>query len=439
MSIKPRLNSLDLTMIVISLVIGMGIFKTPGDVAMKAGSPGLFFAAWAFGGLVSLCGALTFAEIGGRYPNAGGFYKVLSYCYHPAVAFMAEWVLALSNIASVAAVAIIGSEYINPILMPASLQNATGIKITTISSVLILYVINYLGIKMSARFQNVLITFKLVMIVLLCLAVFKQDVPVPLTAHTGSNQGIIGAFGLCLIPVFFTYTGYALTINFGGDIIDPVRNIPRSIFIGMAVVVTLYLTINFAYYKILGFGGLQQTNILAAKMAEVMFGPVGYKLTSILMFLSILAYINVYIMSNPRVYYAMAGDGILPPVFRKVNPKTQVQEFSMTVFVAAILVILFFVDSFGDLLSYTMFFNMIGLILGASAIFILRKKTRDLDGTGIYTMRLYPLLPLIFIAAYAYVTVSIFVADPKASLICLGAFVIGLGIYFTINPKTKKD
>ena len=374
MSIKPRLTRFDLTMIVISLVIGMGIFRTPGDVALKAGNVYIFFGAWIFGGIVSLCGALTFAEIGARYPNAGGFYKVLSYCYHPAFAFMAEWMLALANIASIAAVAIIGSQYINPILMPQSLQNDTGVKIITITSVLILYVVNYLGIKMSARIQNVLTIFKVTMIILLCTAVFKHDVPQASPTIIPQQGNILTIFGLCLIPVFFTYTGYALTINFGADILNPKSNIPKAIFWGIGTVIALYLAINFAYYKVLGFGGLQQTNVLAAKMAEVVFGVWGYKITSLLMFLSVLAYVNVYILSNPRVFYAMAEDGVLPDIFKRVNPKTQVQEFTMTVYVAAIIALLFFVDSFSALLSYTMFFNTIGLILGAIAIFILRKK-----------------------------------------------------------------
>lgn len=439
MSIKPRLNRFDLTMIVISLVIGMGIFKTPSIVAIKSGNAGLFFGAWVFGGIVSLCGALTFAEIGGRYPNAGGFYKVLSYCYHPAFAFMVEWVLALSNIASVAAIAIIGSEYINPILMPPTLQNDTGIKITTIFSVLILYMINYLGIKMSARLQNLLIIFKVCMITLLCMAVFKHDVPPPITTFTSPGNNSFTALGQCLIPVFFAYTGYALTINFGGDIINPVKNIPKAIFWGMGVVVVLYLSINFAYYKILGLGGLQQTNVLAAKMAEAMFGPVGYKITSILMFLSVLAYVNVYILSNPRVYYAMAEDGILPGIFKRLNPVTQVQEFSMTFFVAAILVILFFVGSFSALLDYVMFFNCIGLTLGAIAIFILRTKTKHLDGTGIYIIRWYPLIPLIFIVSYVYVTISIFTANPFACIVCLGAFALGLVIYYLVTGNKNSS
>src|SRR5580692_10682620 len=142
MSIKPQLNRFDLTMIVMGLVIGMGIFATPNEVAIKAGNAWIFFGAWIFGGLVSLCGALTFAEIGARYPVTGGFYKVFSYCYHPAVAFMINWVLVISNAASVAAVALIGSDYIRPFLLPASLQNDMGTKIITISSVAILFGVN---------------------------------------------------------------------------------------------------------------------------------------------------------------------------------------------------------------------------------------------------------------------------------------------------------
>ncbi len=439
MSIKPQLSRFDLTMIVVSLVIGMGIFKTPGAVALKAGNEYLFFGTWIFGGIVSLCGALTFAEIGARYPNAGGFYKTLSYCYHPALAFMVEWVLALANIASIAAVALIGSEYINPILMPASLQNDTGIKIVTVSCVLILYVVNFIGIKMSARVQNVLTIFKVAMIILLCTAVFQHDVPptaIPVISLKGNP---IQAFGLCLIPVFFTYTGYALTINFGADIVNAKRNIPKAIFTGMGIVIALYLAINFAYYKVLGFGGLQQSNVLAAKMAEVVFGVWGYKITSLLMFLSVLAYVNVYIMSNPRVFYAMAEDGVLPKIFERVNPKTQVQEFCMTVYVAAILLLLFAGGSFSSLLNYTMFFNTIGLILGASAIFILHKKTKQLDTKDIFTIKWYPLVPLVFIASYLFVTISIFADDPKASLVCLGGFAVGLVIYFAATASRRKQ
>jgi APA family basic amino acid/polyamine antiporter len=442
MSIKPKLNRFDLTMIVISLVIGMGIFATPSEVAIKAGNAWIFFGAWIFGGLVSLCGALTFAEIGARYPVTGGFYKVFSYCYHPAIAFMINWVLVISNAASVAAVALIGSDYIRPFLLPANLQDDLGTKIITITSVMVLFVINFLGIKMSARAQNLLIIFKMAMILLICSAVFKSNVThvaIAAVPHTGN---LVTAFGLSLVAVFFTYGGYQQTINFGGDIINAKTNIPKAVFFGITVVLILYLSINYAYFHILGIGGLQQTPALAAKMVGVIFGATGYKITSIMIFLSVLAYVNVNVMSNPRVYYAMAEDGILPQIFKKVNPKTQVQEFGMSFFIAAIIIILFFVAKFSEMLKYVMFFDTIGLSMAAVAIFLLRKKTKNLDGTGIYTIKWFPLVPLIFIISYWFVTINIFITfkeNPYAALICLAAYAVGLIIYYasTYNKKNR--
>jgi APA family basic amino acid/polyamine antiporter len=440
MSITPKLTRFDLSMIVISLVIGMGIFATPGEVAINSGNPFLYFGAWFFGGAISLCGALTFAEIGARYPTTGGFYKVFSYCFHPAFAFMINWILVISNAASVAAVALIGAEYINPVIMPESLQNDLGVKIMTITSVLILYIINFLGIKMSARTQNVLTIFKISMILILCMAVFshhtilstyKAAVPV------SDNNFNLSAFGISLVAVFFTYGGYQQTINFGGDIINAKTNIPKAIFTGMITVIFLYLFVNFAYYSVLGIGGLQHKTALAATLAGAIFGTVGYKIISLLMFVSVLAFINVNIMANPRVYYAMAEDGILPRRFKRVNQQTQVQEFGLSFFVTAVLIILFFVSSFQKILSYVMFFDTIGLSTAAVTIFILRKKTKHLDKTGIYIMKWYPVIPIIFIAAYWFVTISIFIENPLAALICLCAFVTGLIIYFITKNSQK--
>jgi len=159
MSITPKLNNFDLSMIVISLVVGMGIFETPAQVALNVSNPYLYFGAWIFGGAISLCGALTFAEIGARYPTTGGFYKVLSYCFHPAFAFMINWIVVISNAASVAAVALIGAEYLNPLLLPTDLQHTIGIKLISITSVLILYGNNLFGIKMSSMAQNIFTIF----------------------------------------------------------------------------------------------------------------------------------------------------------------------------------------------------------------------------------------------------------------------------------------
>lgn len=434
MSITPKLNRFDLTMIVIGLVIGLGIFATPGDVAVRAGNSWIFFGAWIFGGLVSLCGALTFAEIGARYPVTGGFYKIFSYCYHPAVAFMINWVLVISNAASVAAVAIKGADYIKPFILPAAWQGDAGTKAITITSVLVLYVFNYMGIKMSARLQNVLMMFKLGLIVLICFAVFKSGAPAAATVPAIQHDNLVAAFGLSLVAVFFTYGGYQQTINFGGDIINAKTNIPKGIYTGMLVVIALYLSVNYAYFHVLGLGGLQKNPPLAAKMMGVLFGATGYKITSILIFLSVLAYVNVNVLANPRVYYAMAEDGVLPKIFMKVNPKTQVQEFGMSFFIGAILLVLFFVASFSKLLDYVMLFDTVGLSLAALSIFLLRKKTRELDGTGIFMIKWFPLVPVVFILSYWFVTANILVnfinQNLLAAMLCLSAYLLGLAIYY---------
>ena len=164
MSIKPKLGLFDLTMIIVSLVIGIGIFRSPAIVAQKAGSPLIFFTAWILGGLISICGALTFAEIGSRFPVAGGFYKIFSHCYHPSYAFMLNWALVITNAASAVGVVIVGAKYINPLLLPANLQDGTGTKITASAVILVLFVLNYLGIKMGSRAQNVLSSVKIICI-----------------------------------------------------------------------------------------------------------------------------------------------------------------------------------------------------------------------------------------------------------------------------------
>lgn len=286
---------------------------------------------------------------------------------------------------------------------------------------------------MSARTQNALTIFKISMILILCTAVFKSHITpgtYRIIVPPGNNKYNLSAFGISLVAVFFTYGGYQQTINFGGDIINAKTNIPKAIFTGMITVIFLYLLINFAYYSVLGIKGLQHKTALAATLAGAIFGAVGYKIISLLMFVSVLAFINVNIMANPRVYYAMAEDGILPNRFKRVNQKTQVQEFGLSFFVTAVLLILFFISSFQKMLSYVMFFDTIGLSTAAVTIFILRKKTKHLDGSGIYTMKWYPVIPIIFIVAYWFVTISIFIENPLAALICLCAFVVGLIIYF---------
>lgn len=434
MSIKPKLGQFDLTMIVVSLVIGMGIFRTPVEVAQKAGIPQIFFVAWIMGAIISLFGALTFAEIGSRYPVAGGFYRIFSHCYHPAFAFMVNWMTVISNAASTASVAIIGAEYVQPLLLP-NMNPDTAIKIITLSSMAILFAINMAGIKMSARMLNVLMIIKISLILLLIVAVFvapSHEVSMQSTSLNSSQW--LNAFWLCFVPVFFTYGGYQQTMNFGGDIPNASRTMPRAIFYGIAIILSLYLLVNFSYFKVLGFEGLKNSNTLAADVARVLLGDAAFKVVAVIMFLSVMAYVNASIMSNPRVYYAMAEDKVLPAIFKKVNSRTQVQEFGVTIFVAFIVLTLFFSSSFIQVLGYVMFFDSISLITASAAIFVLRNRAKKSgDPEGIYKMKGYPWMPAFFIVVYSLVNISVMISSPGASLIGFVLFLSGFPLYLGLR------
>lgn len=421
-------------MLTVSLVIGMGIFRTPVEVANKAGTPNVLFAAWIIGAVVSLFGALTFAEIGSRYHVTGGFYRIFSHCYHPAFAFMVNWMTVIANAGSTAIVAIIGAEYINPLIMPG-VDRDIGIKITTISAIVILYIINMIGIKMSARTLNVLMIIKLSMMALLILAVFLPATPHPAVITEPTTFGSqLNSFWLCFLPVFFTYGGYQQTMNFGSDVPNATRTMPRAIFFGIAIILVLYLLLNFSYYHVLGMEGLRTSTALASDMAAHIFGQNASKVIAVVMFLSVMAYVNASIMSNPRVYYAMAEDKVLPPIFARINPKTQVQEFSTTFFVAFMVITLFLTSSFTKVLNYVMFFDSISLITASAAIFVLRYRAKKQgENLDVYKIPFYPWLPAIFVITYTLVNVSILVSNPFASMIGAVLFLSGLPLFFALK------
>jgi basic amino acid/polyamine antiporter, APA family len=440
--ITPQLKTFDLTMIVAGLVIGMGIFRVPSEVAQKAGIPLIFFLAWITGAVVSFIGALTFAEIGSRYPVAGGFYKIFSHCYHPAFAFMVNWVVILSNAGAMAAVTIMGAEYIFPVLLP-SVAHDTAIPIITVSSMVILYVINMIGIRTSSRLLNILMFVKLGLLALLISAVFFLDgkethESTALPALTSAEM--LKAFTMCFIPIFFTYGGYQQTINFGKDIDDARRKMPRAIFFGISIILLVYLGVNYSFYKVLGLSGLAHSSTIAADVTGLMFGSIAYKVVALIMFLSVMAYVNVGLMANPRVYFAMAEDNILPPIFKRINNKTQVQEFALTIFCVFILLTLFFLSSFQKILEHVMFFDSIGFITASAAIFILRSRAKnDPEQNDVFRMKGYPILPAIFILVYIAVNISVFYTNPAAAVTGFLLFVLGLPLYYLIQFILKKN
>ena len=440
---RPMLSLFDFTMIVIGLVIGMGIFRTASDSARAAITPTVFFAAWLFGGVIALCGALTYAEIGSRYPVTGGYYRIFAKAYHPSVAFAINCIILISNAASLAAVALIGSEYLSETLFakpPSDLMKS----LIAMGSILLFYFVNLMGLRMSSKTQNILMSVKIGMILLLITALFFPEhhhTPSVVTevlpvAYTWTDY--ITSFGGALVAVCFTYGGYQQTINFGDEIRDPRRNLPRGIFIGIMVIIALYLAVSFSYYKVIGFEELKTSKGIAAIVAERIFGPVGRYIFSLLLFFAVLAYVNVILLSNPRVMFAMSEDGILPAIFRKKDEKKDVLTVSFTVYALLSIGILFFLDTFDKILSFTIFLDCIGMAFSAATIFILRKRMKGEDDSQIYKMRLYPLMPILFIAAYVFVAFSIAYDKPATAVTALAVLAAFVGIYFATGKRPLK-
>ena len=352
---------------------------------------------------------------------------------------MVNWISVISNAATAALVAIIGADYINPIIIP-EVDRDLGVKVTTIAAVLFLFAINLAGIKMSSRVLNVLMAIKIAMLLLLISLVFVHHTPSCATASvTPMSLGESGtAFLLCFVPVFFTCGGYHQIINFGGDIKHPQKNLPRSIFFGIAIAFSLYLLVNFSYYYVLGFEQVKHTTALAADMVSVIFGDIGFKFIAVIMFLAVLAYVNSSIMANPRVYFAMAEDGVLPGILKKVNENTQVQEWALTLFVAFIILTLFLLSSVQKILDYVMFFDSISLSLAVASVFVLRYRAkRQGEPDGIYKMIGYPLLPILFIIVYTGVNVSVLIHNPSAATVGLVLFLSGGPLFYILRKLIK--
>lgn len=438
---KQQLGLFSLTMIIIGLVIGMGIFRTSKDAATAALTPSIYFMAWIVGGIVALCGALTYAEIGSRYPVTGGYYKIFSYAYHPSIAFALNCSILISNAASISGVALIGAGYIQSVFFPGA-GNAVTMGIA-VFAIILFYGVNILGLRMSSQTQNVLMAIKIGMLVLLICALFfpsayvENNVPLSQPIDAGWKE-IITSFGLCLVAVSFTYGGYQQTINFGSEVQNPSKNIPKGIFIGIAVIISLYLLANVAYYNIVGFEQLKTRSDLpiASVVVSKMFGADGANAFSVLLFLSVLAYVNVSLLSNPRVIYAMSEDGVLPKVFQKKSEQKQVYIVALSVFAAIAVVVVFFAETFDKILAFSIFLDSFGMATSAATLFILRKRTKHLDGTGIYKMKLFPVMPVIFILAYVFVCGSIIINTPMIALTGTAVLVGFILLYFLIKRKS---
>jgi APA family basic amino acid/polyamine antiporter len=445
MQAKKQLGLFDLSMIVVSLVIGMGIFRTPVNVAKQAQIPELFYLSWIIGGLVAYGGALIYAEIGSRFPVTGGYYKIFSACYHPSIAFAVNGIVVMANASAMAGVTLIGSEYLSSVILPVEMQT-DFYKIGIAGfAILFLFGLNLMGLRASSRVQNVLTVVKIALILLLISALFfgantSSATPVFRTASgdlpVWSDYG--RALGLCLVAITFSFAGYTQTINLGGEVKDAKKTIPKGIKLGLLIIIVLYLLLNYAYVRIIGFEELKTAQSIAAILASKIFGPAGYTILSSVIFLSVLGYVNVNLLSNPRAMYAMGEEGALPPIFGTKNKKTEVMVVSLSTFTALVILTLSFAQTFDRILDFSIIMECMATAASAATIFFLRKKTAHLNKEDIFTLKWYPLIPILFISFFIFVGISIYQGNPSTAINGLLFFICFVVVYFIIHFFTKK-
>ncbi len=419
------MSTFDTAMVVFSLVVGIGIFATPAIVAGAAGDTLLFYTAWIAAGLVSLIGALVFAEIGSRHPRAGGYYRVVADCYHPTLAFMLNWAQTVLQGAGAAGVAFIGADYLGPVLLPESWRTPHASLVLACTTMLVLLVLNYRGIRPGARTQNLLSSSKIALILgLAVLALWLA--PRAHATEPASAQPWGPRLTAALVPCFYAYGGYHMTMNLGADLKNAGRRFPVAITAGMLIVVALYLLINFAYQRVLGTSGIAHAQLVAATLSRAAFGRAGEIVVSVAVFLSAAGFVNATILQMPRSFYAMAQDGVLPRAFLRVNPETQVQEPALAFFGATMLVLAFLLGSFEKLLRWVIFTDTLTLAVVASTLFVLRRRR---TGAGGFAMWGYPLLPAFYIACLLAVAARVFSLEPYLALAGLAVLLAGWPLF----------
>src|SRR3989475_5701887 len=413
-----RLGLFSGTMAVVGGIIGGGIFRTPATVAERLRSPGLVLLAWVIGGIVALIGAFCFGELGHRRPRAGGGYVYLRETFGPLPAFLYGWTLVLViATGAIAAVSVTFADYMLALVgLPHRYSPALAV-----AAIVFLSAINYIGVRPAAITQNIFTLLKLTALALLIGAgVFLAAPPPPSAAL--SPPPSFAAIGGALVPILFTYGGWQQTNFIAEEIIEPERNLPRALVLGVTIVVTVYLLTNLAYLRVLGHAGLAASTAPAADTIKAVLGPAGGKIIAAGIALSTFGFLNLVILVTPRVLQAMAADGVFFRRFAILHPAYQTPTAAI-VALATFAVALTLTGTFGQLVDYVTFGDWIFFGLTAAALFVYRSRE---PRAGTFRVPGYPATVIVFVLAAAYVVYSAVVSNPRNA--ALGAGLIGLGI-----------
>ena len=432
--LKRDLGLVDCALLVIGSVIGSGIFLTPGNIARTVQSVEGVFLVWVAGGILSLFGALAYAELGAMFPRAGGIYVFLREAYGPLTAFLYGWctffVMQSGSVATLAAGFAIYLGY----LLPVSPGMA---KLCAIGMIGLLTVINCLGVRSGARVQNILTVVKMGSLIGISVVLFSMS--------GGSFQHFAykpsspvefswSALGIAMIAVLWAYEGWHLLTYNAGEVKDPKRNLTGGLVLGTVAVIALYLTVNLAYLYALPFEKIIGSRRLASDAMELAMGPLGGTLIAVAILISITGATNSNTMGGPRVYFAMARENLFFKPFAYVQPRYIVPTVSIALqgVWASVLTL---IGSFDQLFSYVIFVAWIFYGLGGLAVLVLRQTRPHVERP--YKTWGYPVVPLFFALGAFLIVGNTMVNDFKNSFWGLVVVFTGLPAYWYWSQKRK--
>jgi len=426
--LKRVLSLLDATMINAGGIIGSGIFMVPATVAMFTGSASLFFMVWIAGGIVSLFGALSVAELGAAMPRAGGQYVYLSEAYGPVWGYLYGWsAVAVINTASIAAVGVAFSEYLR-FFFPITDVSIKGIAVATI---VLLTIINILDVKSGARFQNLFTISKLG-------AIFGIII-LGLVMEGGSNQNLspffsdqsftelVGPLGLAMVSVLWTFDGWIFITYVAGEVKNPGRNIPLSLIFCMLIVVTIYLLLNYVLIYTLGFTGMNGSDLVVSDAASVFLGNKGAAIVTLIILISLIGANNGFVLTSARINYAMAKDKLFFYQASQIHPRFKSPSNALII-QCVWASLLTFTGTFNQLITYIIFASWIFYGMSAGAVIILRNKKPDMERP--YKTPVYPWIPIIFILFAIFLTINTIIEAPRDAAIGAGIILAGLPMYY---------
>jgi APA family basic amino acid/polyamine antiporter len=424
-----RLGLFSGTMAVVGGIIGGGIFRTPATVAERLVSADGVLIAWIIGGAVALIGAFCFGELGQRRPRAGGGYVYLRETWGPLPAFLYGWTLVL--VIATGAIAAVAVTFANYALALAGLPERFTVPVA-VGAIVLLAGINYVGVKPAAITQNVFTILKLAALALLIGAGLFLAIP-PKSVRPILEPNPSG-FGAALVPILFTYGGWQQTNFIAEEIVDPERNLPRSLLFGVIIVVGVYVLANVAYLRVLGIEGLMASTAPAADTMQALLGPAGGKIIAAGIAVSTFGFLNLVILVTPRVLQAMAADGVFFAKLAELHPVYRTPTAAILA-LAACAIVLTLTGTFGQLVDYVTFGDWIFFGLTVASLFIYRK--RDPGSTG-FRVPGYPVTPGLFVLASAFVVYSAVRSNPTNAAIGAGLIALGVPVFLYWRGRGRR-